>query len=96
MKERKRQAERADRLDLRVPEPVKARIRKAAALSGRQMSDFVISAALAQAEAVEQAVERWELDARDSHFVMSLLEQRARPRLRALLRLSASQERVRA
>jgi uncharacterized protein (DUF1778 family) len=77
-----------------MPEPVKARIRKAAALSGRQMSDFVVAAALAQAEAVEQAVERWTLDAQDSRFVMSLFEQRERPRLRALLRLSAPREKA--
>ncbi len=96
MKDAKGQAERAERLDLRMPEHVKARIRKAAALSGRQMSDFVVSAALAQAEAIEQAVERWTLDERDSRFVISLLQPRERPRLRALMQLSAAQEKARA
>lgn len=92
----RKQTTQRDRLDLRLPEHAKARIRNAAALAGLQMSDFVLTAALAQAEAVEQAVERWELDARDSRFVMSLLEERERPRLRELLQLSASREGARA
>jgi uncharacterized protein (DUF1778 family) len=76
-----------ERIDLRVPEGVKERIRKSAALTGRSMSDFIITAALQQAEETMAAVERWEMDETDSRFVMSLLlaPPREIPNLRKLM-----------
>jgi len=76
-----------ERIDLRVPEGVKERIRKSAALTGRSMSDFIIAAALQQAEETLAAVERWEMDETESRFVMSLLlaPPREIPNLRKLM-----------
>jgi uncharacterized protein (DUF1778 family) len=81
--------ERTERIDLRVPEYVKARIRKAAALSGRAMSDFMITAALEAAEELVEAVERWTLNEEQSRAVLQLLtDTRERPKLREFLRIS--------
>ncbi len=81
--------ERTERIDLRVPEYVKARIRKAAALSGRAMSDFMIAAALEAAEELVEAVERWTLNEEQSRAVLQLLtDTRERPKLREFLRIS--------
>jgi uncharacterized protein (DUF1778 family) len=81
--------ERTERIDLRVPEYVKARIRKAAALSGRAMSDFMIAAALEAAEELVEAVERWTLNEEQSRVVLQLLtDTRERPRLREFLKIS--------
>jgi uncharacterized protein (DUF1778 family) len=81
--------ERTERIDLRVPEYVKARIRKAAALSGRAMSDFMITAALEAAEELVEAVERWTINEEQSRAVLQLLtDTRERPKLREFLRIS--------
>jgi uncharacterized protein (DUF1778 family) len=81
--------ERTERIDLRVPEYVKARIRKAAALSGRAMSDFMIAAALEAAEELVEAVERWTLNEEQSRAVLQLLtDTRERPKLREFLKIS--------
>jgi uncharacterized protein (DUF1778 family) len=81
--------ERSERIDLRVPEYVKARIRAAAGLSGRNMSDFMIAAALREADEVVESVEHWVLDEKQSRWLLELLsEKRDRPRLRELLKLS--------
>jgi len=63
----------ASRVDLRMPEPVKERLRKVAALSGRSMSDFIVAAALEKADQVSASIERWELDSEDSRVVMAAL-----------------------
>ena len=62
-----------ERIDLRLPEAVKEQIRRSAALTGRSMRDFIIAAALQQAEATLAAVERWEINETDSRFIMNLL-----------------------
>jgi uncharacterized protein (DUF1778 family) len=62
-----------ERIDLRLPEAVKEQIRRSAALTGRSMSDFIIAAALQQAQATLAAVERWEINETDSRFIMNLL-----------------------
>ncbi len=81
--------ERTERVDLRVPEYVKARIRHAAALSGRAMSDFMITAALAAADELAESVERWTLNEEQSHVVLRLLtDTRKRPKLREFLKIS--------
>ena len=59
-----------ERIDLPVPEGLKERIRKSAALTGR---DFIIAAALQQADETMAAVERWELQEPERRFVMNLL-----------------------
>ncbi|MBV8530134.1 MAG: DUF1778 domain-containing protein [Candidatus Eremiobacteraeota bacterium] len=72
-----------------MPEYVKARIRKAAALSGRAMSDFMIAAALEAAEELVEAVERWTLNEEQSRVVLQLLtDTRERPKLREFLKIS--------
>ncbi len=81
--------ERTERIDLRVPEYVKTRIRRAAALTGRNMSDFMIASCLREADEVVESVERWTLDQEQSLWLLQLLEdKRERPRLRELLKLS--------
>ena len=81
--------ERTERIDLRVPEYVKARIRQAAALSGRAMSDFMITAALDAADELVEAVERWTLNEEQSRVVLQLLtDTRERPKLREFLKIS--------
>lgn len=84
------QEERSERIDLRVPDYVKGRIRQAAALTGRAMSDFIIAAALAEADEVVKAVETWRLNDEQSRFVLQLLadDARERPKLREFLKLS--------
>lgn len=75
-----------DRIDFRVPAPIKERLRKVAALSGRSMSDFIVAAVMEKADEVSAAIERWELDAEDSRIVMdALLHRRDLPSLGALL-----------
>jgi uncharacterized protein (DUF1778 family) len=82
-----------DRVDLRVPAPVKERLRKVAALSGRSMSDFIVAAALEKAEEVNASIERWELDAEDSRIVMdALMNSRDIPGLRALFTEAATKK----
>jgi uncharacterized protein (DUF1778 family) len=65
---------RAERLEVRLPADVKAVIQHAADLSGRSLSDFVVSSAL---DAAEETIRRHEvivLSARDSiTFVEALL-----------------------
>jgi uncharacterized protein (DUF1778 family) len=65
--------ESEERIDLRLPEAVKEQIRKSAALTGRSMSDFIVAAAIAQAEATMASIERWEVNETDSRFIMGLL-----------------------
>jgi uncharacterized protein (DUF1778 family) len=84
--------ERTERIDLRVPEYVKARIKAAAGLTGRNVSDFVISAALREADEVDADVERWQLDRDQSRWLIALLADTSElPNLRALLELSEPQ-----
>ena len=82
-----------ERVDLRLPRLAKDRLRKIAALSGRSMSDFIVAAALEKADEAAASIERWELDARDSRFVMDILttKDEDRPGLRELLAATDSQ-----
>ena len=75
-----------DRVDLRLAAALKERFRKVAALSGRSMKDFILASAMEKADEIVASIERWELDAQDSRFVMDvLLQRRDLPGLRALL-----------
>lgn len=79
----------AERIDIRLPRPLKERLRKIAAQSGRSMSDFIIAAVLEKADETIASIERWELREEDSRFVMDLLTQRRDiPGLRELLALT--------
>jgi uncharacterized protein (DUF1778 family) len=76
-----------ERIDLRTTEYVKARIRRAAELTGRTISDFTLQTALEKAEEVVDSVERWELNERQSAFVLHLLsERKERPQLAEFLK----------
>jgi uncharacterized protein (DUF1778 family) len=68
-----RPGRKADRVDLRVPEYVKRRIKAAADLLGRSTTDFILAAALEEAERVTESVERWQLSEKQSAFVYQLL-----------------------
>jgi hypothetical protein len=51
------------------------------------MSEVILSAAFEKAEEAPASTERWQLDATDSHIVMTeLTERRDLPSLQALLR----------
>lgn len=83
----KRRPVREDRVDLRVPAYVKQRIRAAADLTGRSTSDFIISAALEEAEHVTEAVERWKLNEEQSALVLQLITHpQENPALEAFLK----------
>ena len=82
-----RPARKADRVDLRVPEHVKRRIKAAADLLGRSTTDFIIAAALEEAERVTESVQRWQLSEQQSAFVYQLLAApRENPELAAFLK----------
>jgi uncharacterized protein (DUF1778 family) len=65
-----------ERVDIRLPRPLKERIRKIATQTGRSMSDFIIAAVLEKADETMASIERWELSEEDSRFVVDLLIQR--------------------
>jgi uncharacterized protein (DUF1778 family) len=53
------------------------------------MSDFIVAAALEKAEETMASIERWQLDDRDSRFILGLLAGRKKnPALKRLLALS--------
>jgi uncharacterized protein (DUF1778 family) len=83
----KKRPMREDRVDLRVPAYVKQRIRTAADLTGRSISDFIISAALEEAEHVTETVERWKLNEEQSALVLQLMANpQENPALEAFLK----------
>ncbi len=80
-----------ERVDLRIPAPLKERVRKIAALSGRSMSDFIIAAVIEKADEAAASIERWTLTEDDSRLVMELLVRERHgelPELRELLALT--------
>jgi uncharacterized protein (DUF1778 family) len=80
-----------ERVDLRIPAPLKERVRKIAALTGRSMSDFIIAAVIEKADEAAASIERWTLTEDDSRLVMELLVRERHgnlPELRELLALT--------
>ncbi len=76
-----------ERMSLRAKPEVKARLNRAAALRGSGLSEFVLQAALREADAVLEAAEHAKLSERDSLKVLELLENPREPntRLRAAI-----------
>jgi uncharacterized protein (DUF1778 family) len=62
-----------ERLGARVPADVKALLQRAADLTGRSLTDFVLSSARAAAEETIRQHELVELTARDSHSLAEAL-----------------------
>lgn len=80
-----------ERVDLRIPAPLKVRVRKIAAMTGRSMSDFIIAAVIEKADEAAASIERWTLSEDDSRFVMEMLVRQRQsdlPELRELLALT--------
>ena len=75
------------RMNLRVTQPAKSRLVRAAALRHTDLTDFVIQTALREADAVIAASEVVKLSERDSLRVLDLLENPPAPndRLRAAI-----------
>jgi uncharacterized protein (DUF1778 family) len=76
---------KSERYQLRIPPKQKAMIARAAALSNKDMADFILDKIVPEAEAVIQAAEVETVSSRDFIRILDLLERPPKPnaRLRA-------------
>lgn len=79
--------DKTERLNMRIPSSHKAMIARAAALSNRDMTDFILDRAVAGARAVIDAAESETVSGRDFARILELLEAPPKPneRLRAAI-----------
>ena len=80
-------SERSERFNIRIRPAQKAIIARAAALSNKDMTDFILDKVLPEAEAVIKAVEKIEVSERDFKRILDLLEHPPKPnaKLRAAI-----------
>ncbi len=80
-------SERSERFNIRIRPTQKAMIARAAALSNKDMTDFILDKVLPEAEAVIKAVEKTEVSERDFKRILDLLEHPPKPnaKLRAAI-----------
>lgn len=80
-------ADKTERLNMRIPSSQKAMIARAAALSNRDMTDFILDRAVAGARAVIAEAETEAVSERDFARILALLEDPPKPnhRLRAAI-----------
>jgi len=80
-------SERSERFNIRIRPAQKAMIARAAALSNKDMTDFILDKVLPEAEAVIKAVEKIEVSERDFKRILDLLEHPPKPnaKLRAAI-----------
>jgi uncharacterized protein (DUF1778 family) len=78
---------KTDRYQIRIPPAQKAMIARAAALSNKDMVDFILDKIVPEAEAVIQAAEVMKISNRDFVRILDLLEHPTRPnaKLRAAI-----------
>jgi uncharacterized protein (DUF1778 family) len=79
--------EKTDRFNIRIPPAQKAMIARAAALSNKDMTDFILDKVVAEAAAVIEAAEVLKVSKRDFERILELLEHPPKPnaRLRAAI-----------
>ncbi|MBW8907495.1 MAG: DUF1778 domain-containing protein [Mesorhizobium sp.] len=79
--------DRTERFNIRIRPAQKAMIARAAALSNKDMTDFILDKVLPEAEAVIKAVEKIEVSERDFKRILDLLEHPPKPnaKLRAAI-----------
>ncbi|TPI19537.1 DUF1778 domain-containing protein [Mesorhizobium sp. B4-1-1] len=80
-------SEKSERFNIRIRPAQKAMIARAAALSNKDMTDFILDKVLPEAEAVIKAVEKIEVSERDFRRILDLLEHPPKPnaKLRAAI-----------
>lgn len=78
---------KTDRYQIRIPPAQKAMIARAAALSHKDMADFILDKIVPEAEAVIQAAEVMKVTDRDFVRILDLLEHPPKPnaKLRAAI-----------
>lgn len=81
-----------DRIDLRVNSDDKALIAKAAAIELTDVKGFILRTVLPEARAVIEKSERIKLSARDTDFVLDLLENPPEPTPALIRALKAIQD----
>jgi uncharacterized protein (DUF1778 family) len=79
--------EKTDRFNIRIPPAQKAMIARAAALSNKGMTDFIVEKVVAEAAAVIEAAEVLKVSKRDFERILELLENPPKPnaKLRAAI-----------
>ncbi|MBZ9851680.1 DUF1778 domain-containing protein [Mesorhizobium sp. CA14] len=79
--------DKSERFNIRIRPAQKAMIARAAALSNKDMTDFILDKVLPEAEAVIKAVEKIEVSEHDFKRILDLLEHPPKPnaRLRAAI-----------
>lgn len=80
--------DKTDRFNIRLPSAQKALIARAAALSNKDMTDFILDKIVPEAEAVVEAAEALAVSRRDFQRIFDLLESPPKPnaRLRAAIK----------
>ena len=80
-------SEKTDRFNIRIPPAQKAMIARAAALSNKDMTDFILEKIVPEAEAVIEAAEAVKVQDRDFLRVLDLLASPPKPnaKLRAAI-----------
>ena len=81
----------SSRIELRIPPEQKAVIARAAALEHLDLTGFILSKVLPEAQAVVERAERLSLSERDSLLVLDLLENPPAPNVRLLRAAKAGQ-----
>jgi uncharacterized protein (DUF1778 family) len=78
---------KTDRYQIRIPPAQKAMIARAAALSHKDMADFILDKIVPEAQAVIEAAEVTKVSGRDFTRILDLLEHPPKPnaRLRAAI-----------
>jgi len=80
-------SEKTERFNIRIPPAQKAVIARAAALSNKDMTDFILEKMVPEAEAVIEAAEAMKVSDRDFLRILHLLENppKPNPKLRAAI-----------
>ncbi|TGP21604.1 MULTISPECIES: DUF1778 domain-containing protein [unclassified Mesorhizobium] len=80
-------SDKTERFNIRIRPAQKAMIARAAALSHKDMTDFILDKVLPEAEAVIKAIEKTEVSERDFKRILELLEHPPKPnaKLRAAI-----------
>ena len=79
--------EKTERFNIRIPPAQKALIARAAALSDKDMTEFILDKVVPEATAIIEASETWPASKRDFTRILELLENPPKPnaRLRAAI-----------
>jgi uncharacterized protein (DUF1778 family) len=80
-------SDKSDRFNIRIPASQKAMIARAAALSNKDMTEFILDNVMPEARAVIEKAEEMKVSRRDFTYILELLENPPRPneKLRAAI-----------